>query len=134
MRRVAQTKSIEIDWHLPRVVISMKKKRGGPPMRVNNTGRIVFNQEAAERIVDQPKYAHMMIHGHTVRLVLTDQASDDSLEMTYPRGPYTSDATRYLEPLGFEKGTGKRSYPIYPEPCGDNCFEFRFPPEKAHHL
>ena len=102
-------------------------------MRVKNTGRIVFNKEAAERIIGEPKYAHVIIHGHTVRLVLTDKASDDSLVMTYPKGPYTWDATRHLEQLGFEKGTGKRSYPIYPVSCGNNCFEFRFPPEKARH-
>ena len=44
---------------------------------------------------------------------------------------YTSKATRRLEPLGFEGGTGKQSFPIYPKPYGDDGFEFPSPFRKS---
>jgi hypothetical protein len=85
------------------------KKRGQPvpPIRINNTGRIVFNQEAAERI-GRPRYMDVIIHGHNVRVVPTDEASDNALCMSYPKQdtPYTFTATPHLKPLGFEPGTG----------------------------
>ena len=104
-----------------------------PPIRVNNTCRIVFNQEAAKRI-GRPKFMDVIIHGHIVRLVPTNEASDNSLEMgnlgNPTKGmPYTFTAERYLKPLGFEGGKGAPSYPIFhPKPYGDRGYEFRFPP------
>ena len=82
-----------------------------PPMRVNNTGRIVFNKEAAERLerLNRPTPLKVIIDGDIIRLLsrTTDEASVNVLEVTYDKGaPYISEAQvlPLLEPLGFQGG------------------------------
>jgi hypothetical protein len=75
-----------------------KQKHIAPPIGINNTGRIVFNKEAAEHIVGKPEHIDLIIKGNIIRLIPTDEASDNSLDMSYPEGaaPYTSDATPFF--------------------------------------
>ena len=108
-------------------------------MRVNNTGRIVFNKEAAERLerLGRPTPLTVMTEGDIIRLLsrTTDEASAKTLEVTYDKGaPYVAEAQLFplLEPLGFQPGKGRPSYPIYPKYI-DHGFEFRFPPEEPRH-
>jgi hypothetical protein len=99
------------------------------PIHINNTGRIVFNQEAAARLKHKPTYMKVIIDGEMIRLIPADEPSKQSLEMRYPEGdgPYTLEATRFFKPLGFERGKGMPSYGIpVVKPYGDG-FEFPSP-------
>jgi hypothetical protein len=101
------------------------KPKSVTPIHINKTGRICFNQEAAEHMGD-PKFMKVEVDGGVIRLEPTNEEIDGALLVSYPKAgyPYISEgqALPLLRPLGFDGG---RPYDIEPKCYGTGAFEFR---------
>ena len=103
-----------------------KPGEGANPIHINPSGRVVFNQKAAERMRGPDHMAVTIV----IRLVPTNKASHTTrpVKKDGANRPFIS-ATQYLRRLGFELPKG----PYDPDVVwyGDSGFELHFPPRSA---